>query len=409
MSHEVRTGHVLSQKALPRRTFLRGRARRSRCRCSTRWSPAFAADRAPWTPRLGFIYTGNGIVHKTYKLQGHRQGLRVLAGVEAARAAARLPHRDQRPRSRAGQQFRRRHRRSSALVGRLAHGRARVRPHAPRRRGQARDDCRSARGRRARRAYAACARSSSPSTRPRRAPATPATASTSTPFRGATRRRRTSPRTTRASCSSGCSATAADAAERARAHAQDGEHPRLGARRGESARGDRRPQRPQQARRVLGFRARDRAAHRRGGGEAARRRASAGAPARHSGFVRRLREAHARLAAARVPDGHDARLQHDHRARSQQPPLRAHRRAGSTSRRLAPPQRRRPHREEDEDRRVPRRRCSATWPRACARHQTATARCSIRACSSTAAAWATATCISTWTYPACCSASSAAP
>ncbi len=39
---------------------------------------------------------------------------------------------------------------------------------------------------------------------------------------------------------------------------------------------------------------------------------------------------------------------------------------------------------------------------------TATARCSIRACSCTAAAWATATCISTRTCPACCSASSAA-
>ena len=171
-------GTFFSQKALPRRTFLRGAGATLALPLLDAMVPAFAADRAPWTPRLGFVYVGNGIVHKTFKPSGTGSGVRALARAAAARAAARAPHRDQRPRPRAGQQLRRRHGRPSALVGRVAHGRARLRPHAARRRGQARDDGRPARGRRARRDARRCARSSSPSTRRRRAPATPATAST---------------------------------------------------------------------------------------------------------------------------------------------------------------------------------------------------------------------------------------
>jgi hypothetical protein len=65
-----KTGTFVSQKALPRRTFLRGVGTTLALPLLDAMVPAFAADRAPWTPRLGFIYTGNGIVHKTYKLQG---------------------------------------------------------------------------------------------------------------------------------------------------------------------------------------------------------------------------------------------------------------------------------------------------------------------------------------------------
>jgi hypothetical protein len=60
----------VSQKALPRRTFLRGAGATLALPLLDAMVPAFAADRAPFTPRLGFIYTGNGIVHKTYKLKG---------------------------------------------------------------------------------------------------------------------------------------------------------------------------------------------------------------------------------------------------------------------------------------------------------------------------------------------------
>jgi hypothetical protein len=64
------TGTYLRQKALPRRTFLRGIGASLALPLLDAMVPAFAADRAPWTPRLGFIYTGNGIVHKTFKLSG---------------------------------------------------------------------------------------------------------------------------------------------------------------------------------------------------------------------------------------------------------------------------------------------------------------------------------------------------
>ena len=64
--------------------------------------PAFAADRAPWTPRLGFVYVGNGIVHKTFKPTGTgtkfelspvlrplaplREHLTVISGLDHAQA-----------------------------------------------------------------------------------------------------------------------------------------------------------------------------------------------------------------------------------------------------------------------------------------------------------------------------------
>ena len=111
----------LRQKALPRRTFLRGAGATLALPLLDAMVPAFAADRAPWTPRLGFVYVGNGIVHKTFKPSRHGHGVRAFARAAAARTAARAPHRHQRSRPRASQQLRRRHGRPSARVGRLAH------------------------------------------------------------------------------------------------------------------------------------------------------------------------------------------------------------------------------------------------------------------------------------------------
>jgi hypothetical protein len=67
---KLETGKFVSQKALPRRTFLRGMGATIALPMLDAMVPAFAADRGPWTPRLGFVYVGNGIVHKTFKLSG---------------------------------------------------------------------------------------------------------------------------------------------------------------------------------------------------------------------------------------------------------------------------------------------------------------------------------------------------
>jgi len=63
-------GTFVTQKALPRRTFLRGVGATLALPFLDAMTPAFAADSAAWTPRLGFVYVGNGIVHKTFKLSG---------------------------------------------------------------------------------------------------------------------------------------------------------------------------------------------------------------------------------------------------------------------------------------------------------------------------------------------------
>ncbi len=70
----------ITKKALPRRTFLRGVGATLALPLLDAMVPAFAADRAPRTPRLGFVYVGNGIVHKTFKPSGDGRGLRALAG-----------------------------------------------------------------------------------------------------------------------------------------------------------------------------------------------------------------------------------------------------------------------------------------------------------------------------------------
>ena len=65
--------------------------------------------------------------------------LRADADPQTARGVQGRHQRHQRPLAPAGRYVRRRHRGPPARVGRLAHGRSRVRPHAARRRGQARD------------------------------------------------------------------------------------------------------------------------------------------------------------------------------------------------------------------------------------------------------------------------------
>src|SRR5215468_2311007 len=67
-----RTMTFIAKKTLPRRTFLRAAGATVALPMLDAMLPAFGADAAPWTPRLGFMYVGNGIVHKTFKPE--RQG-----------------------------------------------------------------------------------------------------------------------------------------------------------------------------------------------------------------------------------------------------------------------------------------------------------------------------------------------
>jgi hypothetical protein len=60
----------VTKRTLPRRTFLRAAGATLALPMLDAMLPAFGADSAPWTPRLGFMYVGNGIVHKTFKPVG---------------------------------------------------------------------------------------------------------------------------------------------------------------------------------------------------------------------------------------------------------------------------------------------------------------------------------------------------
>jgi hypothetical protein len=60
----------ITRKHLARRTFLRGVGATLALPLLDAMSPAFGADAAPSIPRLGFVYVGNGIVHRTYKPTG---------------------------------------------------------------------------------------------------------------------------------------------------------------------------------------------------------------------------------------------------------------------------------------------------------------------------------------------------
>ncbi len=60
----------ITKKTLGRRTFLRAAGTTIALPLLDAMVPAFGADAPAWTPRLGFLYTGNGIVHKTFRPQG---------------------------------------------------------------------------------------------------------------------------------------------------------------------------------------------------------------------------------------------------------------------------------------------------------------------------------------------------
>lgn len=60
----------VTKRSLPRRTFLRAMGVSVGLPMLDAMLPAFGADRPPSVPRLGFLYVGNGIVHRTFKPRG---------------------------------------------------------------------------------------------------------------------------------------------------------------------------------------------------------------------------------------------------------------------------------------------------------------------------------------------------
>src|SRR5262245_58460740 len=60
----------ITKKALPRRTFLRGAGATLALPLLDAMLPAFAADAPRAIQRLGFVYVGNGIVHRTFRPRG---------------------------------------------------------------------------------------------------------------------------------------------------------------------------------------------------------------------------------------------------------------------------------------------------------------------------------------------------
>ncbi|HEX5045611.1 MAG TPA: DUF1552 domain-containing protein, partial [Gammaproteobacteria bacterium] len=78
----------VTKRALPRRTFLRAAGATIALPMLDAMLPAFGADAPAWTPRLGFMYVGNGIVHKTFKPGSEGAGFElspVLAPLAALR------------------------------------------------------------------------------------------------------------------------------------------------------------------------------------------------------------------------------------------------------------------------------------------------------------------------------------
>jgi len=64
----------VTRKSLPRRTFLRGAGAALALPMLDAMWPAFGADAPRAIPRLGFVYVGNGIVHRTFKPTGEGAG-----------------------------------------------------------------------------------------------------------------------------------------------------------------------------------------------------------------------------------------------------------------------------------------------------------------------------------------------
>lgn len=94
----------IAKKSLPRRTFLRGMGASVALPMLDAMLPAFGADAASPTPRLGFVYVGNGIVHENWRPHGVgrkfelsrdllplgplRDQLNVISGLDHAQAAS---------------------------------------------------------------------------------------------------------------------------------------------------------------------------------------------------------------------------------------------------------------------------------------------------------------------------------
>ena len=328
-------------------------ARPSRCRCSTRWCRRsrrgpLEADAAPR------IRLHRQRRHPEPVESGDdRRRLRADADPAAVRQRARPDQRPQRPVAPAGRHLRRRHRRSSARVRGVADRRARLRPHAAGRRGEAGDDGRPD-GRRS-----AIGRTS-------RIPSLEL--SVDFPTQGAcdsgdcfyvntvSWRNATTPNPTESHprivferlFGDGGSAAARQARARSR-----GQHSRFGARRGQPRRQQPRPRRQGRSWASISIRcARSSSASR----TPRRSRSTSSCPSGRPTFPTRFdahTQADVRPAGAGVPGRHHARVQHDHVARAELAHVRAHRRARAASRRLASPQRSGADRQEGEDRRLP--------------------------------------------------------
>ena len=322
----------ITKKALPRRTFLRAMGTTVALPLLDAMVPALSARALKPTPRFGFVYIANGVIQNQWTPATTGAGFELTPIAAAVRQRPRPDQRAQRPLAPAGRHLRRRHRRSSARVGGVAHRRARLRPHAAGRRSEAGDDGRSddraARSAR-RRGFR---RSSCRSISRRRAPAIRATASTSTPCRGGTRRRRTPPSRIRAIVFERLFGDGGSAEARQARSAVRGQHPRFGPRRGEP----RAPAASAAATRRSWASTSTRSARSSSGFRTPRRsRSTSSCPSGRTDIPTAFDEhtqADVRPAGAGVPGRHHARVQHDHVARAEHDDVRQHRRARAAPR-----------------------------------------------------------------------------
>ena len=115
----------LTQKSLPRRTFLRGAGAALALPMLDSMIPALrAATKAP--PRLAFVYVSHGVIWEQWKPKKVGYDFDItpnLKPVEALKDQFNIPQRPVAPGSR---HQRRRQRRPHARLGRLAHRRARL-------------------------------------------------------------------------------------------------------------------------------------------------------------------------------------------------------------------------------------------------------------------------------------------
>ena len=85
---------IVTKKAIPRRTVLRGLGAALALPLLDGMVPAFTAlAQTPAQPvkRFGVVYVPNGVDHRELDAGGRGRGLRVLADSEAARAVPRSP------------------------------------------------------------------------------------------------------------------------------------------------------------------------------------------------------------------------------------------------------------------------------------------------------------------------------